>query len=174
MNHDDLQAVLDQLQDDDPEERLKAVAELLDRREPRGVAALLAALDDPDYRVRAWAASALGWIGDQTAAVALVPLLTESPQAEWDTRINPPMCACFALALLQQVEPVLSLLDHDDEHVRSLAVITLRYIGDAATVPHLEALSTDDPSDIVRDEAADALSAMQSPDFLPLWRQFLE
>ncbi len=174
MSQDDLHLVLEQLRHEDPTVRLQAASELLDRRDVRGVEALIVALGDQDYRVRAWAASALGWIGDDRAAEPLAPLMTESPHADWDTRINPPMCACFALALLRRTDPVIPLLNHDDEHVRSLAVITLRYIGDADCLPYLVALSTDDPSPIVRDEAADAVSAMQSPDFLPLWQQFLE
>jgi len=174
VSQDDLSLLLQQLKHPDPQKRLEAVADLLDRRDARAVDALLESLKDVDYRVRAWSASALGWIGDPRSAGAIAELLTESPQADWDTRINPPMCACFALALLRQTEPILPLLQHSDEHVRSLAVIALRYIGDRAILPNLQTLAENDPSTIVRDEAVDAIEAMRSSDFIPLWQQFLD
>lgn len=174
MSQDDLSLLLEQLQEGDPKARLQAVSVLLDRRDPASVDGLVVALQDPNHQVRSWAASALGWIGDDSVAEAIVPLLMESPQEGWDARINPPMCACFALALLRRVEPIMPLLEHEDEHVRSLAVITLRYIGDERTFERLTEVSEIDPTALVRDEALDALEAMRSPDYISLWQQMTE
>ncbi len=167
----DAQTAIQALQSDHVQERIAAAAALIDLRTPDAFEPLLNALQDPDYRVRSWAASALGWLGDARAAGALTPLLEESPQSEWDVEVNPPTCASFALAMLGTAQPVMPMLTHNDEHVRSLAVITLRYIGDTSAIPALETVRDGDPAEWVQQLAAEAIQIMQAPDYKPLHRK---
>lgn len=164
----DVKTAIANLQQDNVDLRIDAAAALVGLRAPEAFEPLLTALGDDDYRVRAWAASALGWLGDNRAADALVTLLYESPESEWDIEVNPPTCASFALALLGVAQPILPLLTDVDEHVRSLAVVTLRYIGDMTTISALAAVRDNDPIDWVCVTAADAIRQMQSPDYKPL------
>lgn len=167
----DAKSAIESLQATEVEERIEGAAALIDLRAPEAFEPLVTALHDNDHRVRAWAASALGWLGDKRAAPSLAVLLHESPQAEWDVELNPPTCASFALALLGTPQPLLPLLTDDDEHVRSLAIVTLRYIGDSATIRSLETVRDADPVPWVQSLAADAIAVMQSPGFKPLREQ---
>lgn len=159
---------LQDLKDPDPDTRLAAVHALSELHNPIVAEAMLQALSDEHHRVRAAAAINLGWMGQAAALEPLVDMLCELPQPEWDTEVNPASAACFALALIAVAEPVLDLLQADNEHIRSLAIVTLRYIGDPKTIPAIREVAEHDLVVWVRDLAAETLAAFARDDFQPL------
>lgn len=121
------------LQSPDSKERLAAAAVLRDTHDRIAVPALIAALDDDDYRVRISAAVSLGALGSEAAAPALIRQLKRP-------RERP--VAAEALGRLKSraaVEPLIELLDDRSWEVRHDARRALGEIGDPAAIPALRA-----------------------------------
>ncbi|MCI0391969.1 MAG: HEAT repeat domain-containing protein [Acidobacteria bacterium] len=69
---------LRRLKSSDDQTRRRAIKGLSRSRDPRAMAALMAALNDQSYLVRKEAARALGEIGDAQAVEPLINLIEES------------------------------------------------------------------------------------------------
>ena len=159
---------LQDLKHTDAEIRLQAVEALREINDPKAATALEKCLDDVHDGVRSSAAIGLGWQAHRPAIAKLIEMLCELPKPEWEVDVNPASSACFALALIGEYEPVAMLLHDKNEHIRSLAIVTLRYIGDKRILPQIKAIARQDSVQWVRDEAQETLQAFAAKDFRPL------
>jgi HEAT repeat protein len=127
----------------------------------RALPPLTAALYDPDPRIRAEAARALGSLDHPEAVPALIAVLESDADA--DTR----MAAAYALGLLgdpRAIDPLLAKLADtgEDPGVRGFAAEAFTWHRERRAVPALiTALS--DPSAVVRFWAAFALGELGDP-----------
>ncbi len=119
--------------------------------------ALLQALDDPDPIVRGVAFQAVEALAPDLPADALPKLIVHSPPLEGIRAI-----AKYGPAAESAIPKLVELMKHDDPAVRFQAVRALSKIGEAAIpqVPELIQLMANDPSDKVREIAAEAIGAL--------------
>jgi HEAT repeat protein len=125
-------------------------------REGAIVEPLIEALQNPDWRIRAYAAWALGVSGDPRAVDALMPLLDHPV---WRVR-------AMAAASLREIgnasaaSAMTKALDDPAWQVRAEAVAFLGELGAEQLAPQIEEL-THDPHIAVRFAADDALAKLQ-------------
>jgi hypothetical protein len=117
--------------------------------------------NDTDPRVRNEAAIALGEIGStQVVSQAIMPLIDATNDSVVDVRFN----AVLALGILgstQAVSPLINVLKNDeDPRVRAVTALALGEIGDPTAIGPLQE-AVNDPSDLVRSRAQDALNKLQ-------------
>jgi HEAT repeat protein len=113
--------------------------------------------NDPDPRVRAAAANAIGWL---RAPASVEPL----SRALDDPAASVRAAAASGLGLIgndRAVEPLLGVLDDRDSLVRYQAVGALMVLDDPRARPALQALSQNDPDPLVRNQAT---AALEQPD----------
>jgi HEAT repeat protein len=119
------------LDDDSWEMRVRAARELGYRGDLSAVPVMIECLSDEDQNVRCGAAQALGDLGDPSAVPALVEQLSDEDEY---LRSN----AAKALAKLgdpSAVPALVKLLDSEDARVRRYAAETLGWIWDSSAVP---------------------------------------
>ena len=141
--------------------RRRALAALADIDDPRATPVLLAAIDDRNERIAAAAVKALVRTGDQTTAVALLPLLLSEPawrSEQAERALNTLDRNWPASAAARELAPgLVALLGSEDPAMRVRAVVVMGAIGDPEfTDPLLHALVPDDPA--VAAAAASALA----------------
>ncbi len=157
------------LQNDDASSRLYAARVLgtiirYAGKEERqaAVPVLINDLDDSDSRVRTWAASSLGYIGDST----VIPKLIERVKDE-DSYVRRSSIRALGKIGETSVLPVLlGALDDEEHELRRAAVDALGELNDPVVVaPLIKALS--DPEGTVRWEAADVLGELSAAEAIP-------
>lgn len=123
------------------------------------IAALTAALQDPEPHVRIVAAGALGLIGPPAReAIPALTAMLQTPQAA--AAIRP--LSCFGSAAQPAVPHLIPLLQHADADVRWNAARTLGKIRAVEALgPLLAALQDEHPA--VREHAAEALGDLGPP-----------
>jgi HEAT repeat protein len=153
-----LDALLRALADPDPAIRDRAARALGDRRDPRAVPALAAAMaGGRGGRGVVWA---LTQFDDPALEAALVAALAE-PDA------TARALAAGRLADVggsDAVPALLAALDDDDDHVREEVARALGLLADPAAFRPLIAAVRDDPGAHVREEAATAVGALGADD----------
>lgn len=121
-----------QLMSTNDERRMEAAKKLGALGNPRAVEPLIAALGDPNVRVRKCAAEALGKIGDARATEPLIRVLED-----WDTR----HAAAKALCKLWQsdLSRLIAALEHPHWEVQKEAA---ELLGESSDVRAIEPLIT--------------------------------
>ena len=129
------------------------------------------ALQDEDAAVRAAAATALGWIGEQRAAGPLARSLKDPVEA---CRI----AAAMALGLLRSpvaLKPLARALGDASVEVQQQAAESLALLDDPITAELLADVLTDEGESLeVRAAAARALGQLHVPQALPVLQAFLD
>jgi HEAT repeat protein len=148
------------LSDQDAVVRVEAAWALGSGRYASACEPLMRTLVDQDSGVRQDAARALGKLGDARAVRALVSALR-------DDNANVRYDAALALGWMkdpQAIELLIAALGDQDDTVRSGVVGALGAIGPPAkaAIPSVQELATSDPSELVRQAAAEALKKIRS------------
>ena len=185
----DRETALRELSQGNPDLQRRAARVLGRWDDDQVLAALIAALQSPHRGIREAAADTLLEIGDGRAVRHLLPLLRNSPPAirnaarlilqrlvkaapeivvelsrDPDVRMR-----IFAADIMTEsgdhelAEPLLSLLDDEDENVRDAAVVGLGRLGAPEAIARLEEVASAGSS-WTRFSAIDALSQIPSPD----------
>ena len=154
------------------EDRAKACWLLGRTGDERAFRPLIAALHDPDPRLRGEAARALGALGSPRAVPGLIAVL----QADTDSGTR--MAAAYSLGLLgdhRAVDPLLARLadTSEDRGVRGLAAEALTGPGERRAVPGLIAALADSSAE-VRFWAAFALGELADPAALSALQQLAQ
>ena len=142
------------LRSSDEEERREATLKLSALLTPAAIPALTVGLSDTSERVRAAAATGLGYIGDPSSIATLVARIAQE-------RKSPFMRKTIAYALgefhtQEATAALVALLKDKDVEVRSAAAVALAQYNDATAIESLIA-ALNDKSDFVRAHAARAL-----------------
>lgn len=135
----------------DPQVRQYAALLLGQLKESEGIDPLLRALRDPDIKVRAQAAKALGEIGD----LSVDPVVTLLNDPDWKIRYR----AAEALGMTGSKKAVpflITALDDQKDHVRYIAAKAIGETGSGNAEAALIARLTDE-NEFVRRSAATAL-----------------
>lgn len=153
------------LESGDPAVRKGAVLALRDCRDPRGVEALVAALDDGDESVRAWAEAgirgltmSLAEIGGATAREPLEALLRHPDEARRELAAE----GLYNLLDPATVPAWIGALKDASYSVRYKAARALAQLPDSTAVEGLEE-AANDPDDLVREAVAEALDHLRRP-----------
>lgn len=137
-------------------EMLASLIKILQRRGPKAVPALIAALDDAHQEVRKAAAEALGTIGDPQAIEPLVQALLRNKRE--------PYYYTWALTRFHTAATafVLPLLAHQDPEIRLLALREAALLDSLGAMHTADALvaALDDPEPRVQDQAAFSLASL--------------
>ena len=128
----------------DTSERMQALHDLAQTKDPRALAPILAGLKDERMPVRWSAVEALGDLGNREAVPRLLELLHKEEAYRWNRRL-----AVSALGNLRDpraVPPLLELLKDEDEFLRKITLFALKKIGDQkAFLPMVAMLRDPEP-----------------------------
>lgn len=131
---------------------------------------LCQALKDAHATVRAHAAAALGWIGDQRAAVPLIRCLKDSD-------VGCRASSAWSLGMLRSplaLKPLARALGDASAQVRRQVAESLGELGDPVTIDLLlDALADEEEPLEVRAAAARALGNLHLPQALPVLQELL-
>ena len=155
-----MEQTLAELQNPDPDARVRSIRRLRLIGGPQAVAAITGMLDDPDERVRGRAAIALS----EMEAREVVPLLIE--RLESDASDQARASCAFALWQIGDArawQPFMDALDDRSEDVVALACHGLGDLGDPRAMEPLMRL-LDHPARGVRKAACSALTSMEVTD----------
>jgi HEAT repeat protein len=152
---------LELLQDHDEEIRLDGVQSLRYSHDPRAAELLARTLADPNIRIRAAAAEALGQLGKTAAPIVASCIEDATDQGDYMTA----RFAAKAAGLIGSAEalaPLLDALSNEDSLLASEAALALGNLSDERALPDLlDALVRDDAN--VRFTAAQALGTLEHP-----------
>jgi HEAT repeat protein len=151
-------------QSDDLPTRLQGVEEMgriEEKDEPRALAYLLSAANDPDLSVRAKAIDTLGHMHATEATTPLVQRLFMRDTDDFTRRRI--VAALGMIGDKRAVEPLLDFVSgNGDLQTRAGAIHALGEIGDERAIPDLEDIATDNPDPALRDVAKVAIRRIQS------------
>ena len=154
-----LEGFIEQLQSEEPDER-ELAASLLGQFGTSAVADQLVEVlrEDPESKVKAAAAEALGLVGDSTVAKALLPFFDSA-----DTLVrNSVVRAIVRLADKEVVDGVAGYLKHENTKIRVLAAYTLGQTQSKDATKHL-LKALDDDTFAVREATIKSLGDLGDP-----------
>jgi len=158
--------LLEQLRQGDAKRRADVAFYLWSMSDPRVIEALKAALQDPDQTVRRRVARAVIHLAPRDAAPLVLPVITD--MLHQPEGFDADLAAEFAqLADPRMTEPLLALLNGQDEQAQILAARGLEALKETQAVPHLISLLETSPSQDVRFRATRALGAIGDPRAVP-------
>jgi HEAT repeat protein len=151
-------------QSDDLPTRLQGVEEMgriEEKDEPRALAYLLSAANDPDLSVRAKAIDTLGHMHATEATTPLVQRLFMRDTDDFTRRRI--VAALGMIGDKRATEPLLDFVGGNaDLQTRAGAIHALGEIGDDAALPDLEHIATDNPDPALRDVAKVAVQRIRT------------
>lgn len=146
--------------------RKNVVETLGEIKDARAVEALIAALKDENPDIRKSSAEALGKIRDVRAIDGLVIALKDKKSSVQQSAYAAIKNTLQQLKDNRAIEPIITLLNHDEPAIRHFAVEALGGIPDPRVSDHL-ILALKDNADI-RESAAEALKIIGAPAVEPL------
>jgi HEAT repeat protein len=151
---------LRKLLSDDPEKRLEALGEMGDVNDKKAVEALVAAINDPDMRIRIKAIDVLG----RMRAPDAIPLLVQQLfMRDTDLGTRQRILACLGkIGDARATTPIVDFLARaGDPATRGNAIFALGEIGDRAALPPLEAIADSDDQ-VLRGLAQEAVRKIRN------------
>lgn len=158
------------LQNDRPETRLEAVKSLGSSKDPKAVEHLMTATADPDIRVKNKAIEYLGSLRATDATPILVQQLFLRDVSQGVK--HKILVALGKIGDPRGAAPIMEFLKRRlDQNVKAVAIRALSDVGNDTVLPFLDDVSRTDPSQPLRQLAADAAVSIRhrlSPEFSPV------